>query len=109
MDIFQFVVIPILQVVKYGKMILKTSFFVIVDADIEAENWDVYVLRRGKRYMCKEKKQSAYLLATGSEATDDYDVNVGVFLDEDAPFFSLKLSYQGDKLVEAVLNGKLIK
>lgn len=34
--------------------------------------------------MCKEKKQSAYLLATGSEATDDYDVNVGVFLDEDA-------------------------
>ena len=84
MDIFQFVVIPILQVVKYGKMILKTSFFVIVDADIEAENWDVYVLRRGKKYMCKEKKQSAYLLATGSEATDDYDVNVGVFLDEDA-------------------------
>ena len=34
--------------------------------------------------MCKEKKKSAYLLATGSEATDDYDVNVGVFLDEDA-------------------------
>lgn len=25
-------------------------------------------------------------------------------LDEDAPFFSLKLSYQGDKLIEAVLN-----
>lgn len=27
-------------------------------------------------------------------------------LEEDAPFFSLKLVYQGDKLVEAVLNGK---
>ena len=27
-------------------------------------------------------------------------------LDEDAPFFSLKLRYQGDRLVEAVLNGK---
>ena len=27
-------------------------------------------------------------------------------LAEDAPFFSLKLVYQGDKLVEAVLNGK---
>mgnify|MGYP001159089874 FL=1 len=25
---------------------------------------------------------------------------------EDAPFFSLKLSYQGDELTEAVLNGK---
>ena len=30
-------------------------------------------------------------------------------LDEDAPFFSLKLSYQGDKLVEAILDGKRIK
>lgn len=30
-------------------------------------------------------------------------------LDEDAPFFSLKLSYQGDKLIEAVLDGKRIK
>ena len=29
-------------------------------------------------------------------------------LDEDAPFFSLKLSYKGDKLVETVLNGKPI-
>ncbi len=27
-------------------------------------------------------------------------------LDEDAPFFSLKLRYRGDTLVEAVLNGK---
>ena len=27
-------------------------------------------------------------------------------LDEDAPFFSLKLVYQGDHLVEAILNGK---
>lgn len=27
-------------------------------------------------------------------------------LEENAPFFSLKLVYQGDKLVEAVLNGK---
>ena len=27
-------------------------------------------------------------------------------LEEDAPFFSLKLVYQGDKLVEAALNGK---
>ena len=26
-------------------------------------------------------------------------------LDEDAPFFSLKLRYRGDALVEAVLNG----
>ena len=25
---------------------------------------------------------------------------------EDAPFFSLKLSYQGDELTEVVLNGK---
>ena len=25
---------------------------------------------------------------------------------EEAPFFSLKLSYKGDELVEAVLNGK---
>ena len=30
-------------------------------------------------------------------------------LDEDEPFFSLKLVYQGDDLVEAVLNGKRIK
>ena len=29
-------------------------------------------------------------------------------LEEDAPFFSLKLTYQGDELVEAVLNGKEI-
>ena len=29
-------------------------------------------------------------------------------LDTDEPFFSLKLCYQGDKLVEAVLNGKRI-
>ncbi len=30
-------------------------------------------------------------------------------LDEEAPFFSLKLVYQGDRLVEAVLDGKHIK
>ncbi len=30
-------------------------------------------------------------------------------LEEDAPFFSLKLVYQGDKLVEAVLDGKRIR
>ena len=30
-------------------------------------------------------------------------------LDEDEPFFSLKLVYQGDDLVEAVLNGKRLK
>ena len=30
-------------------------------------------------------------------------------LDEDAPFFSLKLRYEGDCLAEAVLNGKKIK
>ena len=30
-------------------------------------------------------------------------------LDEDAPFFSLKLRYEGDRLAEAVLNGKTIK
>lgn len=30
-------------------------------------------------------------------------------LAEDAPFFSLKLAYQGDKLVEAVLDGKKLK
>lgn len=29
-------------------------------------------------------------------------------LDEDAPFFSLKLAYAGNRLVEAVLNGKKI-
>lgn len=29
-------------------------------------------------------------------------------LDENAPFFSLKLTYQGDELVEAILNGKKI-
>ena len=29
-------------------------------------------------------------------------------LQEDVPFFSLKLTYQGDNLIEAVLNGKLI-
>lgn len=28
---------------------------------------------------------------------------------EDAPFFSLKLSYQGDELTEAILNGKEAK
>ena len=27
-------------------------------------------------------------------------------LDKDAPFFSLKLRYQGDRLAAAVLNGK---
>ena len=35
-----------------------------------------------------------------------------IFLDllwQDAPFFLLKLRYEGDKLVEAVLNGKRIK
>ncbi len=30
-------------------------------------------------------------------------------LDEDIPFFSLKLRYAGDRLAEAVLNGKTIK
>ncbi len=30
-------------------------------------------------------------------------------LDENAPFFLLKLAYEGDKLVEAVLNGERIK
>ncbi len=30
-------------------------------------------------------------------------------LQEDAPFFSLKLSYKGDELIEAVLNGKELK
>ncbi len=29
-------------------------------------------------------------------------------IDEDAPFFSLKLRYRGDQLAEAVLNGKLL-
>ena len=29
-------------------------------------------------------------------------------LEEDVPFFSLKLTYRGDELIEAVLNGKLI-
>ena len=29
-------------------------------------------------------------------------------LQEDAPFFSLKLTYRGDKLTEAILNGKII-
>ena len=29
-------------------------------------------------------------------------------LQEDAPFFSLKLTYKGDELIESVLNGKLI-
>ena len=29
-------------------------------------------------------------------------------LEEDAPFFSLKLCYQGDTLVQAVLNGRRI-
>ena len=29
-------------------------------------------------------------------------------LQEDVPFFSLKLTYRGDELIEAVLNGKLI-
>ena len=29
-------------------------------------------------------------------------------IDEEAPFFSLKLRYQGDRLVEAVLNGKVL-
>ena len=35
-----------------------------------------------------------------------------IFLDllwQDAPFFLLKLRYEGDKLVEAVLDGKIIK
>ena len=30
-------------------------------------------------------------------------------IDEDAPFFSLKLTYKGDDLQEAILNGKIIK
>ncbi|MBE6712627.1 MAG: 8-oxo-dGTP diphosphatase [Ruminococcaceae bacterium] len=29
-------------------------------------------------------------------------------LEEDTPFFSLKLSYEGDKLLEAVLNGEVL-
>ena len=29
-------------------------------------------------------------------------------LEQDAPFFSLKLRYQGDRLTEAVLNGRRI-
>ncbi len=29
-------------------------------------------------------------------------------LQEDAPFFSLKLTYRGDELIEAVLNGEII-
>ena len=30
-------------------------------------------------------------------------------LEEDAPFFSLKLRYKGDRLAEAVLNGKAVR
>ena len=30
-------------------------------------------------------------------------------LDQDAPFFSLKLRYEGDRLAEAVLNGKSVR
>ena len=30
-------------------------------------------------------------------------------LDEDAPFFSLKLVYKGNQLIEAVLDGKILK
>ena len=30
-------------------------------------------------------------------------------LDEDAPFFSLKLTYRGERLIEAVLNGKKLE
>ena len=30
-------------------------------------------------------------------------------LEENAPFFSLKLRYEGDKLCEAVLNGEVIR
>ena len=30
-------------------------------------------------------------------------------LQEDVPFFSLKLTYRGDELTEAVLNGKMIQ
>ena len=30
-------------------------------------------------------------------------------MEKDAPFFSLKLSYQGDNLVEAVLDGKRLR
>jgi 8-oxo-dGTP diphosphatase len=30
-------------------------------------------------------------------------------IDQKAPFFSLKLTYHGDDLQEAVLNGKIIK
>ena len=30
-------------------------------------------------------------------------------IDQDVPFFSLKLCYQGDNLVQAVLNGKYLK
>ena len=30
-------------------------------------------------------------------------------LDRGAPFFSLKLRYEGDRLREAVLNGEIIK
>ncbi len=30
-------------------------------------------------------------------------------LDEDAPFFSLKLTYEGNRLVEAVLDGKVLE
>ena len=30
-------------------------------------------------------------------------------LEEDAPFFSLKLRYKGDRLAEAVLNGKTVR
>jgi 8-oxo-dGTP diphosphatase len=29
-------------------------------------------------------------------------------LDEEAPFFSLKLRYRGERLAEAVLNGKVL-
>ena len=68
--------------------------------------------------MCKEKKQSAYLLATGSEATDDYDVNVGVFLDEDAlkqAYLQLierkqqEMKQQGYSIVETIKIYKLLK
>ena len=30
-------------------------------------------------------------------------------LDEEAPFFSLKLTYKGNQLIEAVLDGKILK
>ena len=69
-----------------------------------------YIERQGQYLMLHRVKKENDI---NKDKVKDLPIWTGdkIFLDllnQDIPFFSLKLSYVGDTLVEAVLNGKAI-